>query len=422
LVAGTRRGALLRVRIGSADGAVLALRRLFQEGELRDPEGAIESYGLPVFSLAGYSPPSSASSSSAGAVLLAGGADRLATVYELLREDQGFGDAEDCRGWSLRRAQGLGPHTGWVKDVAIIATEAAAVGPSTGTDSTYGTGGAAAAVSAPAITTTLFSIGCNRVEEWESTLGDGRREEADPDDGESPPPPPRWRHAGTRSIDSSPLGCTRSADLLCLAAAAAAGTGRGRARLWAGGVDGRIHGWRVARAGGRRATAAEEAPANREGAAADRRADSSDECVAWVAHQGRVNRLLMHEDRCLFSASHDGTIRCWDVSGAALGPVSSLCLGVGSGARVTALALLWDRPSAAPPTPITWLAFGTHDGVIGVTRLDRGEDGAGLSRWSVVDQIQLPGKPTVHGLCARGPLLAAGHSLGISTICWDGRL
>lgn len=129
----------------------------------------------------------------------------------------------------------LGPHTGWVK-----------------------------AVIEPWDENRLYSIGCNRIEGWETQ---------------------HWSKVGTLAIGSSTKGaCTLSSDLLCLVKA-------NKMILVAGGVDGRLHLFREGR--------------------------SMPEPISNVsAHEGRINALWVEPiTGLLFSASHDGTIACWSFEG-----------------------------------------------------------------------------------------------------------
>jgi len=100
--------------------------------------------------------------------------------------------------WSLQ--QRLGPHTGWVKALAMDTT-----------------------------THQLYSIGCNCIETWtlDSTIDNSLH----------------WKHhQKTRSVESSPdQGSTLSSDLLCLGIW---NTNKRRPTiLVTGGVDGRFHIW-----------------------------------------------------------------------------------------------------------------------------------------------------------------------------------
>lgn len=110
-----------------------------------------------------------------GKTIFCGGGDRYITIWSFHL---------DC--WSI--TQRLGPHTGWVKDLATF-------------NELY-----------------LFSIGCNCIEIWDI--------------------PNKYKHYKKLEIQScSKFGATLSSDLLCL--------GVHETFLFAGGVDGRIHKWDI---------------------------------------------------------------------------------------------------------------------------------------------------------------------------------
>jgi len=131
--------------------------------------------------------------------LACGGGDRFLTIWQV---DDNVDEAESSSfvdvDWRVHAA--LGPHTGWVKDIAF-----------------------------DGLKDRLYSIGCNCIEAWgidENTTA-------------------RWRHLKKRAIESSPEGATLSSDLLCLTMANALDLGGSTSEttLFSAGVDGRIHVW-----------------------------------------------------------------------------------------------------------------------------------------------------------------------------------
>jgi hypothetical protein len=151
----------------------------FVTGEISNATKTIPS---PVYSLLSRKEHSSDNN----AQLFSGGGDRYITVWENRATRQGV--MENQTNWNV--AQKLGPHTGWVKALALDR------------DSNL-----------------LHSIGCNCIESWKWTADNGE-----------------WKHFMKRSIESSPeQGATLSSDLLSLAL--------WKEFLFAGGVDGRIHVW-----------------------------------------------------------------------------------------------------------------------------------------------------------------------------------
>jgi len=110
-----------------------------------------------------------------GKNMFCGGGDRYITIWSIHLDR-----------WSI--SQRLGPHTGWVKDLAFYKEQ-------------Y-----------------LFSIGCNCIEIWDKRN--------------------QYRHFKKIEVQScSSFGATLSSDLLCL--------GVYGHFLFAGGVDGRIHKWDI---------------------------------------------------------------------------------------------------------------------------------------------------------------------------------
>lgn len=167
VLVGTKRGVLKELRIDRLDGRTGG----WTARDISDASGvALNPY--PIYSMLEL-----------GGRVLAGGGDRHVTVWN-----------ETSPGlWSV--SQRLGPHTGWVKDLAAVTT--------------------------PGGDAMLCSIGCNCVEVWSNEEG-------------------IYEHVTKLQVDSSvEAGCTLSSDLLCLEAC----TTNERSYLLAGGVDGRIHCW-----------------------------------------------------------------------------------------------------------------------------------------------------------------------------------
>ncbi|CAB9524365.1 expressed unknown protein [Seminavis robusta] len=126
--------------------------------------------------------------------IFCGSGDRYIKVMESTSTSiESSDDGENDDPWHF--TQQLGPHTGWVKALAMDNDEEE--------EQPW-----------------LHSIGCNCIETWKQQQSSEER----------------WTHCTKRSIESSPNhGSTLSSDLLCLV------TWNGF--LCAGGVDGRIHVW-----------------------------------------------------------------------------------------------------------------------------------------------------------------------------------
>lgn len=254
-VAGTKRGQLHlfeRQTSGICDGAMLK-----HKGELKvefndDNHLAKSTVPYPFYSLLHHQDPTTKKNH-----LFVGSGDRFISV---LQEDIST-DNDDTGSSShhWHRRQRLGPHTGWVKSLALDNTSSDQA-------------------------SLLHSIGCNCIETWElSSLLSEK-------DGETSK---KWRHKKKRAIESSPKqGSTLSSDLLVLSVMP---TIHNKC-LVSGGVDGRLHIW-----------------------SSDPDV-SSKPLQSLAAHDGRVsaleNVLLFHQqDACLlFSAGRDGVLQCRKIS------------------------------------------------------------------------------------------------------------
>ncbi len=163
LVAGTKTGSILVSSLRSNKIDVIQNLSWEQlEADEYDPK-------FPMFSLA-------SSRDDESEMIFAGNGDRFVSIWRRDSNDFSF----LCT---------LGPHTGWVKDIAYRKS-----------------------------TATLFSIGCNCIESWDCWKAE-------------------WNHLSKRKIENSPeMGSTLSSDLLSLCLI-------DDLCLVSGGVDGRMHLW-----------------------------------------------------------------------------------------------------------------------------------------------------------------------------------
>ncbi len=230
-------------------------------------------------------------------IIFTGGADRFISVWE----EESAHAAEESTASSLWKIkERLGPHTGWVK--AIASLQLHHHNDDNDLESHF----------------FLFSIGCNCIEVWKS-----RREKENYDGGDDRVGS-YLMHFDKLQVDSSvELGCTLSSDLLCLAIHQYCGNQNDgvdifsgastsktmemslQCELVAGGVDGRIHRWRM-------------------------KGTSFDEAEATSAHEGRVNGFVIcRELNALVSIGNDGFLVCWKINkdeSMSAWPCAKLCL------------------------------------------------------------------------------------------------
>ena len=238
--------------------------RMNDDNEDSTSASAKSSVPYPIYSLLLRRHPHDDAGSSSGGDggtrcwLFCGSGDRFITVFA--GEQQQENDKAGKWKWSQR--QRLGPHTGWVKALAMTGTSSS----SSNTGSQW----------------LLHSIGCNCIETWEAvcSIKDGGN-------GDVTNLIPIWKHKKKRAIESCPdQGSTLSSDLLCLS--------MWKDWLLSGGVDGRLHIW----------TSDPE--------------ESAKPLFSMAAHDGRVSALGVlgpvssnnQQGFLLFSIGHDGQLQC----------------------------------------------------------------------------------------------------------------
>ncbi|GFH54881.1 hypothetical protein CTEN210_11357 [Chaetoceros tenuissimus] len=183
--------------------------------------------------------------------IMCGGGDRFVTVWSRVQTQSS--DGSSSSGFpDFQVISQLGAHTGWVKSMAYFI--------------------ARNSENEDEMVQYLCSIGCNCIEIWRNSEGE-------------------WLHEKKLKIDSSiDMGCTLSSDLLCLGVTNTLSTSYCDRFLFAGGVDGRLHRWKISSG------------------------HIDNECVEAVAcHEGRVNAVAICDifDTVL-SVGSDGCIRCLD--------------------------------------------------------------------------------------------------------------
>ncbi|KAL7527103.1 hypothetical protein ACHAXR_001804 [Thalassiosira sp. AJA248-18] len=295
--------------------------------------------------------------------LLTGGGDRYITVWRKDKEDMV---------WMVEER--LGPHTGWVKDLASCHCPSNSLptnSPCAG-DGTF-----------------IFSIGCNCIEVWSIA-----------DEG--------YKHEHKLQIESSvEMGSTLSSDLLCLATYSECGaTGANTNYLFAGGVDGRIHRWAIC---------------NNEFAHAE----------ATSSHDGRVNAMAVCKSlNVLISVGNDGCIQCrlmdnsnlseWDVTTLNLADHDGFMEPSGSnasmaGRKITSLCIVQEEPKRAI------IAVGTSCGnivLINIVKSQNNDLQTSFLKDGAVIGLEDGEGSVIHALCNKQHnddcRVMVGHSAGLS--------
>ena len=202
--------------------------------------------------------------------ILSGSGDRYITIWEEQQDKQHHHHPDS---WKVKAK--LGPHTGWVKDLASsIPPCSDAVRVRDDDEEMF-----------------IFSIGCNCIEVWRTVNGHS------------------YDHVHKLMIESSvEMGSTLSSDILCLATSPSYhyyNTQQSSSEeetqpdyhsyhLLAGGVDGRIHQWTIF----------------------DNKSFHDANVVCAPGHNGRVNALLVcNALRSVVSIGNDGFIKCWNLDG-----------------------------------------------------------------------------------------------------------
>jgi hypothetical protein len=205
--------------------------------------------------------------------VLSGSGDRYITIWEEqdMQQQQHQGDG-GVSSWRIKAK--LGPHTGWVKDLASLCLpyrrhREDGNNKDKEEEEKF-----------------IFSIGCNCIEVWRTIHGE------------------TYDHIHKLMIESSvEMGSTLSSDILCLAISPLYHNTKQMSNqaeekqqnhhhsycLFAGGVDGRIHQWTICN-----------------------NSFLDAEVVYAPGHDGRVNALLVCNDlRAAVSIGNDGFVKCW---------------------------------------------------------------------------------------------------------------
>jgi hypothetical protein len=283
--------------------------------------------------------------------LLSGGGDRYVTIWKLKEESPSGG---------VEIQQQLGPHTGWVKDLVSLPYE-------------YDNNDEGC---------TLFSIGCNCIEVW------SYMEE-------------NYQHMCKIQIESSvEIGCTLSSDLLCLATYHC--NDSSDSYLLAGGVDGRLHRWKL------------KLPKTIN----DLGKISQIKNAGVVgAHSGRLNKILVCNNfGAIISVGADGVVACrmitnfkplddWETSKINLND------------KLTSSCIVDEDTSRAI------IAVGTSSGKLALIQIKRTESNAKLALIDSLSVLEDENESsTIHAMCSfdcnhqemSSFMIAIGHSRGLA--------
>jgi len=351
---GTKRGKIKQVNIPIHSVQSNDILQTIQIEDIEDTNGTILK-PYPIFSLLDYDMPNNHD-------VLAGGGDRYITVWR--QNEQGEWEVVDQ----------LGPHTGWVKDLATCSCSSSDL-EKDNDDGMY-----------------IFSIGCNCIEVWCTIDG-------------------VYKHVHKLQIDSSvELGCTLSSDLLCLATYAdECSNSKEKNYIFAGGVDGRIHRWSI-------------------------HSSSNDKFLSagsFSAHDGRVNDLAVCQSMgVLVSIGSDGYVHCRLMDSSnhpSEWKVVSLDITdyfrkdsdtISTQRKATSLCIVYDESRNSV------ICVGTSCGHIVLINIDKSDDDvihASFFNDVEIASKEVEGNVVVHALCSNqyedSSRIQIGHSNGLTI--WD---
>ncbi|KAK1746735.1 hypothetical protein QTG54_002079 [Skeletonema marinoi] len=314
--------------------------------------------------------------------VLSGSGDRYITIWE---HDKRKHPNNGVSSWRIKAK--LGPHTGWVKDLASSLPN-----PDRNDQDNE--------------EKFIFSIGCNCIEVWRTINGES------------------YDHIHKLMIESSvEMGSTLSSDILCLATSPSYNCNTRQMSeqekqqdhhsyyLLAGGVDGRIHQWTICNN------------------------SFPDAKVVYVpGHDGRVNALLTCDDlRAAVSIGNDGLVKCWKLdcnesfSSVCSINVNDECHSVQdtntqeaktqevSTIKLTCSCILFEQKDLAI------IGIGTACGKVLLAEISRDEKSddvmsIGLldERTTVESSSDLIGGCNIHSIASQNNHIIIGHSKGIS--------
>jgi len=347
---GTKRGKIKQVNIPIDLNSAQSTNDLLQTIKVEDIEDAngkiIKPY--PIFSLLDCEMLNNHD-------VLAGGGDRYITVWRQNKQGE----------WEV--VDQLGPHTGWVKDLATCSCSSF----DSEEDIQY-----------------IFSIGCNCIEVWCTIDG-------------------VYKHVHKLQIDSSvELGCTLSSDLLCLATYADECSNSKEEKkkyLFSGGVDGRIHRWSIS---------------NNEFLSAG----------AFSAHDGRVNSLAVCQSMgVLVSIGSDGYVRVSPIADPSGWKGVSLDITdyfrkdsdtISTQRKATSMCIVYEESKSSV------ICVGTSCGHIVLINIDKSDNmiHASILYDVYIASEKVEGNAVVHALCStqyeNSSRILIGHSNGLSSLMY----
>ena len=334
--------------------------------------------------------------------VLSGSGDRYITIWEEVQDHkQQHQDDGGVPPWRIKAK--LGPHTGWVKDLASSIIISPYSDAAVDDDQCH--------TKQEEEETFIFSIGCNCIEVWRTVNGQS------------------YDHVHKLMIESSlEMGSTLSSDILCLATSPSYHydtTSQSNEKetqqdhhsyyLLAGGVDGRIHQWTIL--------------CNNDSSSFQ---DATVVCAP--GHNGRVNALLVCNTlRTAVSIGNDGFVKVWRLDcNKSLVEQSSINVNdvyVGQddtktqeAIKLTCCCILLETENlviiaigtACGKVFLAEISKDTRSELISITLLDERTVVVESSSLSSSSSSGSNGGCTIHSIASQNNIIIIGHSKGIS--------
>eukprot|EP00986_Skeletonema_menzelii_P010031 scaffold4721_cov134-Skeletonema_menzelii.AAC.6 len=319
--------------------------------------------------------------------VLLGSGDRYITIWEEEQQDKQQHQDGGVSPWRIKAK--LGPHTGWVKDLASSISPYSDAVVNDDDDQCH----------TKQEDTFIFSIGCNCIEVWRTVNGQS------------------YDHVHKLMIESSvEMGSTLSSDILCLATSPSYhyNTSQSSERetqqdyhsyyLLAGGVDGRVHQWTIC---------------NNNSSFQDAKV------VCAPGHNGRVNALLVCNTlRTAVSIGNDGFVKCWRLDcNESFTKQSIACSSINvneyvgqedaktqeaNTIKLTCSCILLETEN------VSIIAIGTACGNVFLAEISKDTTRSERISITLLDERTAVAECTIHSIASQNNIIIIGHSKGIS--------